>query len=239
MKWTGLLIVAVCSTALTAVAQQGTQLIANGDCSMLDDKGWPLHWPQGRNARIEKDAVGNRLVCDGAGAGVTLKIPLRPEYGQLKLSMKMKVTGVTLGKESWQTGRLTMSFHSAAGARVGEWPNVFGMTGTTEWIDCERVYPVPENAAYLSLSPCNLGASGTVEFRSLSLTVSHVRALVKADAPLPPGAEQTPWSLDDAWRQTTPLRERVCMNGLWGFRPVQTNEATASVPAVGDCWGWF
>ncbi len=237
MKRMCLLLAGVCSVTVTAVAQLGTQLIANGELSKLDDKGWPVGWPRAHHARVEKDAEGNRLVC--TGSGVNLKIPLKPEYSQLKLSMKMKVTGVTLGKESWQTGRLTMSFHNAAGERIGEWPDVFGMTGTTEWADCERVYPVPENAAYLSLSPCNLGVSGTAEFRAFSLTVSHLRALVKADAMLPPDAEQTPWSLSDAWRQTTPTRERLSLNGLWGFRPVLKDEATDAVPAVGDCWGWF
>ena len=239
MKWTCLFFAGVCAAVLPAAAQGGTELIANGDLSRLSEKGWPVGWPQGRNARIEKDAAGNRLVCEGAGAGVNFKIPLKPEYGRLQLSMRMKVTGVAMGSESWQTGRLTMSFHNAKGDRIGEWPNVFGMTGTTEWIDCGRIYPIPEGAVWLSLSPCNLGASGTVEFRAFSLTVCRARALVKADAPLPPGAEKEPWSLADAWRQTTPTRERVCLNGLWGFRPVLTNEATASVPVSGDCWGWF
>jgi len=217
----------------------GTELIANGDLSHLGEKGWPVGWPQGRNARIEKDAAGNRLVCEGAGAGVNFRIPLKPEYGRLQLSMKMKVTGVELGKESYQTGRLTMAYLNAKGDRIGEWPNVFGMTGTTDWVDCERIYPIPEGAAWLSLSPCNLGASGTVEFRALSLKVCRVRALVKADAPLPPGAESDPESLSDAWRQTTATRERICLNGLWKFRPVLTNETAQTVPAAGDCWGWF
>lgn len=43
-------------------------------------------------------------MLDGPGAGVNFKVPLKPEYGQLKLAMQMKVTGVTLGKESWETG---------------------------------------------------------------------------------------------------------------------------------------
>jgi hypothetical protein len=224
---------------LTSTAQLGTELIANGDLSKLDEQGWAADWPRGRSARIEKDPAGNRLVLEGAGAGVAFKIPLKPEYGLLKLSMKMKVTGVALGKESYQTGRLTMAYYNAAGERVGEWPNVFGMVGSTDWTDCERVYPVPPEAVALHLSPCNLGASGTVEFRGISLTVCRVRALVKADAPLPLGAEKDPWTLADAWRQATPTREKVCLNGLWGFRPVMKGESDERVPAVGDCWGWF
>ena len=228
-----------CWTAWTAVAQVGTELIANGDLARLDGAGWPAGWPKGRHVRIEKDASGNRLVCEGAGSAVDFRIPLKPEYGRLKLTMKMKVTGVVQGKESWQTGRLTMAFQNAKGERIGEWPNVFGFLGTTDWIACERVYPIPEGAVWLSLSPCNLGAAGTVEFRSLSLTVCRERALTKADAPLPAGAGKDPWSIADAWRQTTATRERVCLNGLWGFRPVLKEESASAVPAAGDCWGWF
>jgi hypothetical protein len=230
---------ALCAVAGSAVAQLGTELIPNGALARLDAKDWPEGWPQGRNARIARDASGNRLVCAGSGAGVGFKIPLKPEYGRLRLAMKMKVADVVLGKESWETGRLTMSFHDEKGERVGPWPNVFGMIGSRDWTVCERVYPIPEGAVLLSLSPCNLGSSGIVEFRDLSLTVCRLRALAKADAPLPPGAEPGPWSLGDAWRQTTPTRERVCLNGLWGFRPVVSNETAAAVPPAGDCWGWF
>ena len=239
MKRMCLLVVGIAALTLTANAQLGQELIDNGAMSKLNSQGWPIGWPQGRQARVEKDAQGNRLVLEGANAGVNFKIPLKIEYGQLTLTMKMKVTGVVLGKESWQTGRFVMSYHDAKGNRVGEWPNVFGLTGTTDWIDCERVYSVPTNAAYLQLGPCNLGASGTVEFRHLSLTVSRMRALVKADAALPPGAEPEPWVLKNAWRQTTPTRERLCLNGLWGFRPVMKGEDAERVPAAGDCWGWF
>lgn len=228
-----------CLLALNAAGQLGTELIPNNGLARLDAKGWPEGWPSGRQARIEQDEAGRRLVCSGAGSGIGFRIPLKPEYGRLRLAMQMKVTDVALGKESWETGRLTMSFHDAKGERIGPWPNVFGMTGTTPWTVCERIYPIPEGAVTLALSPCNLGASGTVEFRGLSLTVCRLRALVKADAPLPPGADPDPETLADAWRQTTPTRERVCLSGLWRFRPVQPGEAVASVPPPGDCWGWF
>ena len=69
MKKICLFFAGACAVAMTVSAQVGTELIANGDLSRLSDKGWPVGWPQGRNARIEKDAAGNRLVCDGAGAG--------------------------------------------------------------------------------------------------------------------------------------------------------------------------
>jgi len=97
-----------CLLALNAAGQLGTELIPNNALARLDAKGWPEGWPAGRQARIVQDEGGRRLVCSGAGAGVGFRIPLKPEYGRLRLAMQMKVTDVALGKESWETGRLTM-----------------------------------------------------------------------------------------------------------------------------------
>ena len=43
------------------------------------------------------------------------------------------------------------------------------------------------------------------------------------------------WDLGKAYRETTPTRERVCLNGLWGWQPAK--DVTDSVPA--DRWGYF
>src|SRR5262249_28771755 len=43
------------------------------------------------------------------------------------------------------------------------------------------------------------------------------------------------WDLDKASRETTPTRERVCLNGLWRWQPAR--EVTDAVPAEG--WGYF
>jgi hypothetical protein len=62
------------------------------------------------------------------------------------------------------------------------------------------------------------------------------RAAVRAAAEvsLPAGVKAV-WDLDRAFREKTGTRERVCLNGLWRWRPAR---ATAdSVPAGG--WGYF
>jgi hypothetical protein len=51
---------------------------------------------------------------------------------------------------------------------------------------------------------------------------------------LPPGVEAV-WDLSQAYRQTTPTRERICINGLWLWQPAKG--AMEAVPA-GD-WGYF
>jgi len=51
---------------------------------------------------------------------------------------------------------------------------------------------------------------------------------------LPPGVKAV-WDTDLAVHETTPTRERVCLNGLWRWQPAARD--TSAKPAVG--WGWF
>src|SRR5215471_6507276 len=55
-----------------------------------------------------------------------------------------------------------------------------------------------------------------------------------APAVLPPGV-QAVWDLDRAYREATPTRERVCLNGLWRWQPAK--DITDTVPA--GSWGYF
>ncbi len=94
----GMAWLAGCLLALNAAGQHGTELIPNNQLERLDAKGWPEDWPAGRQARIVQDEEGRRLVCSGPEAGVGFRIPLKPEYGRLRLALQMKVTDVAQGK---------------------------------------------------------------------------------------------------------------------------------------------
>src|SRR4051812_41978782 len=69
---------------------------------------------------------------------------------------------------------------------------------------------------------------------SLTLTAVCPSRLAASDAPLPPGARVN-WDIGRAWHETTPTRERVCLNGLWRWQPAAGTQAT--VPD--DRWGFF
>jgi len=53
-------------------------------------------------------------------------------------------------------------------------------------------------------------------------------------APLPSGVKVV-WDLNKAYREKTPTRERVCLNGLWRWQPARDDADV--VPT--DGWGWF
>lgn len=65
------------------------------------------------------------------------------------------------------------------------------------------------------------------------ICLSAVRAN-SADTQLPAGTEVV-WDLSKAYRETTPTRARICINGLWRWQPAATSADT--VPA--DGWGYF
>ena len=56
----------------------------------------------------------------------------------------------------------------------------------------------------------------------------------RADADLP-GDVKAVWNVGKAWKETTPTRERICINGLWRWQPA--DDVTDSVPAGN--WGFF
>ncbi len=174
----------------------------------------------------------------GPGKGKSYTVALKPEWGVLTLRTRVKTTGLVRGKDGWMDGRLPMSFHDKTGRQVGGWPNVFGFTGTRDWTDCERNFPIPEGAVKLLISQHNFGSAGTAEYGPMTIAVKRNRATGPCNAALPEGAPADPWSLADAWKTTTATRTRWSLNGLWALRPVLTNDAPNAVPGANDNWGW-
>src|SRR5260221_9124131 len=76
---------------------------------------------------------------------------------------------------------------------------------------------------------------GTLFLFTVSLTPRICEAQQPA-APLQlPEGVKTVWDLSKASHETTPTRERICLNGLWRWQPA--GKQTENVP-VGD-WGYF
>lgn len=70
---------------------------------------------------------------------------------------------------------------------------------------------------------------------TLLACICLARAAFGQDSAILPAGVRAVWNLEHAWRETTPTRERVCLNGLWRWQPA--NEATDSVPA--ENWGYL
>jgi arginine utilization protein RocB len=63
---------------------------------------------------------------------------------------------------------------------------------------------------------------------------------------LPPGVKAV-WDLSKAYRETTPTRELICINGLWRLHPAEPKSQRAVAEAVlarrrqapSENWGYF
>lgn len=210
------------------------ELIVNGGFEVdATGDGIPDGWDKRPNMSTGGEEGNRWLVLSGSYAASAQKVALKQEWTELTLTMRMRVTDVEKGKEGWHDARLAMSFVGADGQRVGDWPNVFHAAGSTDWVVCNRVYPVPLGAAALQLNPANFGTQGKVEFDDISLRVTATASF--EDLALPEGADD-PWAPSAAWRQTSSTRERICINGLWRFMPAGSVERP---PEPGSGWGWF
>ena len=68
----------------------------------------------------------------------------------------------------------------------------------------------------------------------LVLSMLGAVCLGQVEVPLPEGVKAV-WTVDRAWREKTPTRERVCLNGLWRWQP--SGDDANRAPVGG--WGYF
>lgn len=85
------------------------------------------------------------------------------------------------------------------------------------------------------LKVSGLGAGAILLSDAGSAADSTSRTPVEA-APLPAGVRAV-WDLKHAYREKSPTRERVCLNGLWRWQPSHTTAPQKEPPLAG--WGWL
>ena len=210
-------------------------LVRNGDFSEVDTKGKLKEWQVGQNVKVEKIDGRQTLVLKGSYSGVRQNIPIQADWQKLHLSMEMKATEIKVGDASWKDGRIAMCFKNASGKRVGKWPKVFNVRGTSKWEKYERDYNIPMGATVLEFNPVIFGKSGKLEFRDITLTVIKLREPLK-DVELPKSVKNI-WNTESSWREKSVSRDKICLNGLWRFFPVISD--SKNIPAAGKGWGWF
>ncbi len=83
-------------------------------------------------------------------------------------------------------------------------------------------------------------ALGWIALLSFAIAQWSARfALAQAEVALPADVKAV-WELSKAWKETTPSKERICINGLWRWQPADEKlapEKADASPAGG--WGWF
>jgi len=86
------------------------------------------------------------------------------------------------------------------------------------------------------IKPFSMSAvSSANERRSAKDDHLFMQDLPKQQDPILPDGIKAVWDISKAWRDATPTRERICINGLWQWQPVV--QQSDQVPS--DGWGYF
>lgn len=226
------------ATLLLPLCLAAQQLVVNPDFSQTNAQGAVTGWRNYDNIRPVTAPDASVHVTLKPGQGLSQSLRLQPDVARLALKARIRTAGLVTGKQDWQNGRLAMAFFNAQNKQVGGWPDVFGFAGTTDWQDCQREYIVPKDAVRLEFSCSHFGSAGTVDFQDVTFTVTRRRLNGPQDASCPIDPSQAQ-SLNDAWRQDTPTRSRLSLNGLWQARPVVADGEDSAIPASGTGWGWY
>jgi hypothetical protein len=210
-------------------------LIPNGDLELdADGDGYPDGWPRAENAALVSED-GNSFLRVTPYGGPGFELPLEPDWIAVTVRLRMRCRGVEMGAEGWHDARMVMSWNDADHEHVDPWPDVLRGVGTFEWRGLERTFVRPPGAQFLSIGPSNFAAEGTVDYDDIE--VRGKRRPPLRDLPLPAPKEAL-WGLEGARRQESITRGKVCLNGLWQFRPAFGPEEIEAPPA-GEGWGYF
>jgi hypothetical protein len=160
-------------------AAEENNLLKNGDFSKFSEKSIE-GWGNSQKVKVELIESKPTLILDGSYSHVSQTIEVKPEWQTLRLSMLMKASDIKIGDASWKDGRLVLVFKDKDGKKVGGWPKVFSVKGTTDWVKCERDYDIPAESVSLDVVPSMFGASGILEFQDIKLTV-WPKVIITAD----------------------------------------------------------
>ena len=189
-----------------------------------DPSGKSLHW-KCKNAAVD----GNSVTVSGKGEA-RASLALHKNWKYLTVELEMRLEDVVRDKEGREDAGLAFHFLTAEGKRVGDPPRGIRKTGSCAWQYFYQTYEIPEGAATITFAVGNWGKTGNAFFRNIAVKPAVTEEL-KGGAPFD---EKQLWSFDDAERAVTATRERICLNGLWQFRPAAS--AVETPPADYTCY---
>ena len=154
-----------------------------------------------------------------AGQRKVYTLPLEPQWRAFVLRARISAEDLVPGEKPWSKGQFSIAFQDAADKSLGVDRLPAYAEGTDPGQDILREVRIPDGAAAAVVTAIHMGRAGTFALESMSLSLKRGRADEPCDADPPVGAPRDPWSLSDAAHESTALRRRWCLNGLWGFRP--------------------
>ncbi|MEI6073489.1 MAG: glycoside hydrolase family 2 TIM barrel-domain containing protein, partial [Verrucomicrobiae bacterium] len=225
-----------------------SHLIKNGGFELdADESGSVPGWGGNEKCDIKRHSDGtayltiaNAVPTESAACGQILE--LRPEWKQLKVSVRAKIDAVTPGKEGWHDCRVALAYPMDKAPTVYGTPFVW-KTAAPEWTTYTKIVDIPAGAKTANFSIAFFNSVGSAAFDDFTVEALPANAApaavpaTTAATPLEklPVAGTTPNAVELGWGQEpvereSSVRETICLNGLWRFAP----EKGAEKP---DAWG--
>ncbi len=152
----------------------GMNVLANGAFSERVGRRH-LGWTLSPGATVESEGARHFLrlsaSAPSASLGASRRLQLRPAWGTLMVSARMRAKDLRPGAVSGSTGRLRLWFTGSSGDRVGPWPEalVLDGDGDGDWALQRSELAIPKGAEHLMLA-CELHlATGTVDFTDITV----------------------------------------------------------------------
>ncbi len=161
---------------------QETKPLFSMDFSKQED------WQQSETVRLQKDGdtVFLRLQTIEPEKHVMIYrrcyMPQSSRPIALRLTARIRAVAIEHGAQNWNNGHLILKFKDNNDKEIPPVAVDQQFNGTTNWQDIDKVFKVPENAAYLEIMPYLLQAkSGCLDVAELEILSAS-----KDDLPKPP-----------------------------------------------------
>jgi hypothetical protein len=151
----------------------------HGTFELLKKDGWPRGWfiHQPNKTKVVGEANNRYMEISTDAAGWTCihtNLLLRPEWESLRARARMKVSNLKLGKDAWNTSRITFVFKDEAGEKTGgkdtNWPPALELKADTDWTDVPEVaLKVPPGSHHLEIVAGLQHSTGIFAFDNLVL----------------------------------------------------------------------
>jgi beta-galactosidase len=196
---------------------QGFNIPNNEEYRVVSENG--KHW-----LRIENRDAGRQLDYVHAYVRVSSKI------ASLRVSVRMRATGLRIGKEGWHTARVALMFEGGSFGFPREVPE---LRADSDWVTKSVELKVPMGATRLNIQPAMFYCTGVFEIADLTVTPRMTAPTSLGDAILPAGITLN-WEKARV-HTISSKRAEVSLDGVWRFQP--TADAGAAPRKLG--WGYI
>ena len=128
-------------------------------------KPLPAGWEKlARNATLE-----GQVLQIPAGGQVEWKFPVSPDWKIVRVLAEFRVSGLKLGKESWQNARVMVRFDETMQGGKQWYGATPSLSEDGDWQRQEMYSEVPAGAGVLAVVPAVFAEAGTMEIRKLEV----------------------------------------------------------------------